>query len=83
MNGKIIGQTKDGVRTHYLTDALGSVTTILSDNTYRYEPFGGLLAKTGWPLVRAIGIDFYSTQVGLKPNPHPGSHSRTDTLPPK
>jgi len=52
VNGEIKGQTKDGVRTHFLTDALGSVTTTLSDagqveNTYRYKPYGGLLAKTG------------------------------------
>ena len=52
VNGQIVGQTKDGVRTHFLTDALGSVTTTLDDsgavqNTYRHKPFGGLLAKTG------------------------------------
>jgi RHS repeat-associated protein len=36
----------------YLTDALGSVTATMNQsaaivNTYRYKPYGGLLAKTG------------------------------------
>lgn len=52
VNGEIIGETTAGERTNYLTDGLGNVTatqnsagTILA--TYRYKPFGGLLAKTG------------------------------------
>lgn len=52
VNGRITGQTKDGVKTHFLTDPLGSVTATLSDagveeNTYRYKPYGGLLSKAG------------------------------------
>jgi hypothetical protein len=51
IDGSILGQTTAGVRTDYMTDALGSVTgTTVSgtvENTYRYMPFGTLLAKTG------------------------------------
>lgn len=52
VNRQITGQTKDGVRTHYLPDAFGSVTATMSDagveeNTYRYKPYGEVLAKTG------------------------------------
>ncbi|MCW5944132.1 MAG: hypothetical protein KIS66_18040 [Fimbriimonadaceae bacterium] len=52
VNGRTIGETTDGVRTDYLTDALGSVTATVDQsqnvlNTYRYKPYGGLLAKTG------------------------------------
>ncbi|MCW5944135.1 MAG: hypothetical protein KIS66_18055 [Fimbriimonadaceae bacterium] len=52
VNGRMIGETTDGVRTDYLTDALGSVTATVDQsqnvlNTYRYKPYGGLLAKTG------------------------------------
>ena len=52
VNGMKIAQIKDGVRTDYLTDALGSVTATKNQsqqivNTYRYKPYGKLLAKTG------------------------------------
>ena len=51
VNGSIIGETTSGVRTDYMTDALGSVTgTTISgtvQNTYRYMPFGGILSQTG------------------------------------
>src|SRR2546427_10334299 len=53
VNGQIIGQkTGTGARVDYLTDALGSVIGTVNQsaavvNTYRYKPFGGLLAKTG------------------------------------
>ena len=52
VNGEIIGETTGGVRTDYLTDALGSVTATIDQsasvvNTYRYKPYGELLAKTG------------------------------------
>ncbi|MCW5941949.1 MAG: hypothetical protein KIS66_06940 [Fimbriimonadaceae bacterium] len=52
VNGRTIGETTDGVRTDYLTDALSSVTATVDQsqnvlNTYRYKPYGGLLAKTG------------------------------------
>ena len=52
VNGMKIGHVKDGVRADYLTDALGSVTATKNQsqhivNTYRYKPYGGLLAKTG------------------------------------
>jgi len=51
-DGQILGQTASGVRTQYLTDALGSVTETVADdgsvlNTYRYKPYGAQLAKTG------------------------------------
>lgn len=51
-NGVKIAQVKDGVRTDYLTDALGSITATKNQsqtivNTYRYKPYGGLLARTG------------------------------------
>ncbi|HRJ28096.1 MAG TPA: RHS repeat-associated core domain-containing protein [Fimbriimonadaceae bacterium] len=52
MNGVLIGESTGGVRTDYLTDALGSVTATMDEsanikNTYRYKPYGDLLAKTG------------------------------------
>jgi len=52
VDGVILGQTVSGGRTQYLTDALGSVTCTVADdgqtqNTYRYKPYGGQLAKTG------------------------------------
>ena len=52
VNGMKIAQIKDGVRTDYLTDALGSVTATKNQsqqivNTYRYKPYGKLLARTG------------------------------------
>ena len=52
VNGQLIGETTSGVRTEYLTDALGSVTATLNSsgeivNTYRYKPYGQLLSKTG------------------------------------
>jgi hypothetical protein len=52
VNGEIVGETTSGVRTDYLVDALGSVTGTVNQsaqvlNTYRYKPYGALLAKTG------------------------------------
>ena len=52
VNGMIIGETTNGVRRGYLPDALGSVVATVDDtgsieNTYRYKPYGSLLAKTG------------------------------------
>lgn len=52
INSILIGETSNGTRTDYLSDALGSVTSTVNQsasivNTYRYKPYGGLLAKTG------------------------------------
>ena len=52
VNGQIIGEATNGVRTDYLMDALGSVTGTVNAacqvvNTYRYKPYGALLSKTG------------------------------------
>lgn len=52
VNGMVIGETRDGVRRAYLREAKGSVVATVNadgevENTYRYKPFGGLLAKTG------------------------------------
>ncbi len=52
VDGKIQGETTAGVRTDYLTDALGSVVATVNSsaqvvNTYRYKPSGSLLASTG------------------------------------
>lgn len=52
VNGMLIGETSNGVRRGYLSDALGSVVATVDDtgsieNTYRYKPYGDLLAKTG------------------------------------
>jgi RHS repeat-associated protein len=52
VNGRIIGQTTNGVRQDFLTDALGSVTATASangavENRYRYKPYGARLSKTG------------------------------------
>jgi RHS repeat-associated protein len=52
MDGEITGEETGGVRTDYLTDAIGSVTATVDQtgtvqNTYRYKPYGQSLAKTG------------------------------------
>jgi hypothetical protein len=52
VNGEMIGETTSAARTGYLTDGLGSVTATQSSTgnvstTYRYKPYGSLLAKTG------------------------------------
>jgi RHS repeat-associated protein len=52
VGGEILGEKSGGVRTDYLTDALGSVTATVDQtgnvvNQYTYKPYGGLLAKTG------------------------------------
>ena len=52
VNGRIRGESTAGVRTDYLTDALGSVVATVNSsaavvNTYRYKPYGERLAKTG------------------------------------
>jgi len=52
VNGQFIGESAAGVRTDYMVDALGSVTGTVNQsaqvvNTYRYKPYGALLAKTG------------------------------------
>jgi len=66
VGGELIGEkTTGGTRTDYLTDALGSVTATLNQsaqivNTYRYKPYGALLAKTG------TGADPAYTWVGSK-----------------
>ena len=51
VNGQLVGKTASGVRTEYLTDALGSVTAMVNSsgeivNTYRYKSYGQLQAKT-------------------------------------
>jgi hypothetical protein len=63
VNGEIIGETTSGTRTHYITDALGSVTarvdsTVAVAGTYRYKPYGDSLATTGYgtePKFRWVG----------------------------
>ena len=60
LNGELVGEINkvEGTRTDYLTDALGSVVGTFAQeesapnhitvlNTYRYQPYGGVLAKTG------------------------------------
>lgn len=52
VGGQVTGQSAGATRTHFLSDALGSVTAIINDagipqNTYRYKPYGGILAKSG------------------------------------
>lgn len=52
VNGKLRGETTNGVTTNDLTDGLGSITATVDANadvvnTYRHKPFGGLQAKTG------------------------------------
>ncbi len=52
IDGMLIGEiTPAGEMRNYGTDALGSVVTTslngVAENTYRYKPYGGLLAKTG------------------------------------
>jgi len=52
INGRAVAEHTGGVRTSYLTDALGSITATVNSsqavvNTYRWKPFGERLAKTG------------------------------------
>lgn len=52
VDGRIRAQSTGGVRTDYLTDALGSVVATVNSsatvvNTYRFKPYGELQAKTG------------------------------------
>lgn len=51
VDGMILGEVTNGVMRNYGTDALGSVVATYTggalENTYRYKPYGGLLAKTG------------------------------------
>ena len=73
LNGEIIAETTGGVRTDYLTDALGSVVATVNQsaqvvNTYRYKPYGAQLAKTGVgddPAFRWVGQQAYK-QTGKK-----------------
>jgi hypothetical protein len=74
INGEIIGEKAAGIpRLDYLTDALGNVTATMNQvgaivNTYRYKPYGGLLAKTGVgadPKFRWVGSQGYR-QTGNK-----------------
>ncbi len=63
VGGEIIGEKSGGVRTDYLTDALGSVTATVDQtgsviNRYTFKPYGGLLAKVG------VGADPLNTWVG-------------------
>ena len=73
VEGEIIGEATGGVRTDYLTDALGSVTGTVDQtasvvNTYRYKPYGTTLAKTGTgadPIFGWVGSQGYA-QTGKK-----------------
>jgi len=52
LNGRTVAEHTGGVRTGYLTDALGSITATVNSsqtvvNTYRWKPYGERLAKTG------------------------------------
>jgi len=52
VNGQLIGESTNGVRTQYIRDALGSVIATTDgagniQNTYRYTPYGGTTYKTG------------------------------------
>lgn len=52
VNKQLLAQTTSGSRTSYLTDGLGSVTATqnaagTTTATWRYKPYGALLAKTG------------------------------------
>jgi len=52
LNGRIRGETTNGVRTNYLSDALGSLTGTTNPtaqllNSYRHKPYGARLSKSG------------------------------------
>src|SRR5580658_1503028 len=61
INGEVIAErTAGSARVDYLTDALGSITATVNQsaqvvNTYRYKPYGALLAKTGTGADPAFG----------------------------
>lgn len=65
--GLILAEATLGVRTDYLSDSLGSVVATVDNsssivNTYRYKPYGLLLAKTGAasdPAFRWVGTEGY------------------------
>ena len=47
-DGELSGEATSGSRTHYLTDALGSVTATVNSsavvqNTYSWKPYGSML----------------------------------------
>lgn len=73
VNGMLIGETSNGVRRGYLPDALGSAVATVDDNgsienTYRYKPYGSLLAKTGTaadPRFLWAGTSGYRTNSGV------------------
>ncbi len=74
VNGRLIGEATIGVRTDYLTDALGNVTATVDQsqailNTYRYKPHGDVLSKTGVavdPKYRWVGqYGYRCTQLGF------------------
>ena len=61
VDGEILGEETGGVQIDYITDAIGSVVGTVNQsaqvvNTYRYKPFGGLLAKTGVGADPAFGF---------------------------
>ncbi|MBA3725476.1 MAG: hypothetical protein H0W86_03260 [Armatimonadetes bacterium] len=52
VNGKLVGQKASGVRSDYLSDALGSVVAVTDQSavvqsTFRYKPYGTVLHSTG------------------------------------
>jgi hypothetical protein len=57
VNGRILGETTGGIRTDYLTDALGSVTATVNPsgqvvNRYTYKPYGGYWQRPAWERTR-------------------------------
>lgn len=52
LNNRVRGQFAAGIKTIYLSDSIGSTTATADTNgsvlnTYRYKPFGGILAQSG------------------------------------
>ena len=67
VGGRTLSQVSGGVRRDFLTDAIGSVTATVNEhgnieNTYRYKPYGGTLAKTGTGVDPRLGWrEYWST----------------------
>ena len=70
VDGMILGEVTNGVMRNYGTDALGSVVATYiggaQENTYRYKPYGELLAKSGTAARIPIFFGTGATDIGQR-----------------